>query len=208
MTKNIEELLPFYVNGSLEGDELKAVKKAISEDKALQDECTFLQSLIDEVHNQGIENSPGEFGLKRLQRDLSKAKIGEAKAVPKNDNIVTFGTSRWRIAAIAACVVLLVQSVYVLPQWQNNDDLIAASGGNITQVRGPIISITFVPEAQEENIRELLLAVDARIVDGPSALGVYKLSVSKNPETVISKLLAHKNLVETVQREGGESGGQ
>ncbi|MFD2206529.1 hypothetical protein [Kiloniella antarctica] len=208
MSRNIEELLPFYVNGSLEGEDLEIVKKALSEDKTLQDECIFLQGLREEVYNQGVENSPGEFGLKRLQRDISREKVAKTKFVPKNNTVVTFGTRGWRLAAIAACIVLLFQTVYVLPQWQNDDDLIAASGGSIHQARGPVVSITFVPEAQEENIRELLLAVDARIVDGPSALGVYKLVLTKDPETIISKLLAHKNLVETVQREGGESGGQ
>ncbi|WP_085909755.1 zf-HC2 domain-containing protein [Kiloniella majae] len=205
MKKEIEELLPFYVNGTLEGEELEVVKKALAEDEVLRDECTFLENMRDEVQNQDLGVSPGEFGLKRLQRDLVKERTTESQKIPQNDNVKS---SVWRIAAFAACIMLLVQTAYVVPLWQQNNDLVAASGGNIAHIRGPILSITFVPEAQEENIRELLLAVDARIVDGPSALGVYKLSVSKDPDGVISKLQAHKNLVETVQRDGGESGGK
>ncbi|WP_120495527.1 zf-HC2 domain-containing protein [Kiloniella sp. EL199] len=205
MKKEIEELLPFYVNGTLEGEELEVVKKALAEDEALREECTFLESMRDEVHNQDLGISPGGFGLKRLQRDLAKEKTAQTQKIPQNDNVKS---SVWRIAAFAACIMLLVQTAYVVPLWQQNNDLIAASGGNVAPVRGPVLSVTFVPEAQEENIRELLLAVDARIVDGPSALGIYKLSVPKDPEAVISKLLAHKNLVETVQRDVGESGGK
>ncbi|WP_085906901.1 zf-HC2 domain-containing protein [Kiloniella majae] len=205
MKKEIEELLPFYVNGTLEGEELEVVKKALAEDEVLRDECTFLENMRDEVQNQDLGVSPGEFGLKRLQRDLVKERTTESQKMPQNDNVKS---GVWRIATIAACMMFLVQTAYVVPLWQQNNDLVAASGGNIAHIRGPILSITFVPEAQEENIRELLLAVDARIVDGPSALGVYKLSVSKDPDRVISKLQAHKNLVETVQRDGGESGGK
>ncbi|KLN59813.1 hypothetical protein WH96_15630 [Kiloniella spongiae] len=205
MKKEIEELLPFYVNGSLEGEELETVKNALAKDEALRDECTFLKSIRDEVLNQDLGVSPGEFGLKRLQRDLAKEKSTLSQKIPQNDNVKS---GIWRIATIAACIMLLVQTAYVVPLWQQNNDLVAASGGNVTHIRGPVLSVTFVPEAQEENIRELLLAVDARIVDGPSALGVYKLVVPKDPEAVISKLRAHKNLVETVQRDGGESGGK
>jgi len=205
MKKEIEELLPFYVNGTLKGEELETVKNALAEDEALRDECAFLKSMRDEVQNQDLGASPGEFGLKRLQRDLVKERTAETQKIPQNDNVKS---GIWRIATIAACIMLLVQTAYVVPLWQENNDLVAASGGNVAHIRGPVLSVTFVPEAQEENIRELLLAVDARIVDGPSALGVYKLAVPKDPEAVISKLRAHKNLVETVQRDGGESGGK
>ena len=205
MKKEIEELLPFYVNGSLEGEELETVRKALAEDETLREECAFLESMRDEVQKQDLGLSPGEFGLKRLQRDIAKEKNIDTQPVPQNDNR---RSGVWKIASIAACIMLLVQTAYVVPLWQQNNDLVAASGGNVAPVRGPVLSVTFVPEAQEENIRELLLAVDARIVDGPSALGVYKLAVPKHPEAVISKLLAHKNLVETVQRDGGESGGK
>lgn len=205
MKKEISELLPFYVNGSLQGEDLEAVKKALSEDEALRDECAFLESLRSEVQNQKQESSPGQLGLKRLQRDLAKEQTTRSRRLPQNDNIKD---KVWRIAAVAACIMLLVQTAYVVPMWQNNKDLVAASGSNAAYIRGPVLSVTFVPEAREENIRELLLAVDARIIDGPSSLGVYKLAVSKDPEAVIAKLQAHKNLVETIQRDGGESSGK
>jgi len=104
------------------------------------------------------------------------------------------------MVAFAACLLLVVQTAVTTSQWHQNDDLNAAGGSSIF-LTGKIISVTFVPEAREENIRGLLLSVDARIVDGPSALGIYKLAVTRDIDEVTKKLLAHKNLIETAQPE-------
>jgi anti-sigma-K factor RskA len=201
MNKEIEELLPFYVNGTLEEKEKAEVEKAIKDDPSLKNEIEFLEKLRDEVKVQQSEDSPGELGLKRLQKTLYIEKQKEYSN--KTPGSYERG---WRIAGIAACMLLVIQTVVLLPKW-SSDNLVAAGGGKIIHTGGQIISITFVPDAREENIRNLLLTVDANIVDGPSALGIYKISVKKDVQLIVDKLKAHKNLIESVQYDGNKNTG-
>ncbi|WP_020591320.1 anti-sigma factor family protein [Kiloniella laminariae] len=206
--QDLEQLLPFYVNGSLSPEETNRVEQALAEDPALQEEIDFLKHLRDEVKDLELGNSPGEFGLRRLQKALKEEQKQRNSAETSSGTVVPLSIRGWRLAAIAACLLLLLQTAVTLPMWnRSGDDLIAAGGGTAAQLGGQIITVTFVPEASEENIRNLLLAVDASIVAGPSALGVYRLSVARDSEAVVEKLLAHRNLVETAQNDSsGYSG--
>jgi len=206
MNKEIEELLPFYVNGTLEGDELNQVEKAIQKDPSLADEVEFLKKLRGEIKAEQTDQPPGELGLKRLQKQLQEQTQYQS-GTGNNQKVSSMGSSNiWRAASIAACLLLIIQAVAFFPHWPS-DDLTAS--GNKSMVHTPgiyttgkVISITFVPDATEDNIRHLLLTIEANIVEGPSALGVYKIVVANDIEPAIDKLKAHKNLIESVQYDG------
>ncbi|MEX0582396.1 MAG: hypothetical protein WD185_01890 [Sneathiella sp.] len=200
MNKEVERLLPFYVNGTLQGEEFERVEQAIKADPDLQKEVAFLARLRDEVKTPQAENSPGELGLKRLQNALRQGgRTSDAAA--SASNVVPLRNWGWRATAIAACLLLVLQTLVMLPAG-TDDDLTSAGSGSITIPTGNIISVTFQPDATEENIRNLLLSVGASIVAGPSALGVYKLSVPRDVDAVVTKLLLRRNLVETAQSDG------
>ena len=197
MSKDIHELLPFYVNGSLDSDEKALVEKAIKDDLSLEKEIEFLESLRGEVKAQEFENSPGELGLKRLQKAIAEEKLKNDPIARARSKVTHEQNWGWRAAAIAACLLLMLQTVVTF-NLGNRGDLTAAGGPQIVQTQGHLVDVTFAPDAQEKNIRNLLLAIDASIVDGPSALGVYKLSIPRDVETAVKKLKAHKNLIESV----------
>ncbi|MBX2833394.1 MAG: hypothetical protein KTR28_00315 [Micavibrio sp.] len=205
MSKDIHELLPFYVNGSLEGKEKTLVEKAIQDNPSLEKEIKFLKQLRSEVQAQEFENSPGELGLKRLQKAIAEEKLKNDPIARAESKISREQNWGWRAAAIAACLLLMLQTIVTFPMLQNSD-LTAASGPQIFHADGRVVNVTFAPDAQEENIRNLLLAVDASIVDGPSALGIYKLSIPKNLDATIEKLRAHKNLIESVDYDAQKAG--
>ena len=201
MSKDIHELLPFYVNGSLDEEEKALVEKAIKNDPSLKSEIDFLEKLRIEVRARDFENSPGELGLKRLQKSLEEEKMKNDPIARAESKITREQNWGWRATAIAACLLLMLQTIVTFPMWKDSD-LTAASGPQILYAEGRIVNVTFAPDAQEENIRNLLLAVEASIVDGPSALGVYKLSIHKNFAAAVEKLEAHKNLIESVDYDG------
>jgi len=65
--------------------------------------------------------------------------------------------------------------------------------------RGALLQVTFAPQAAEEQIRALLASVDARIVDGPGALGVYTLSVPpERADAAMRALQAAQGVVASV----------
>lgn len=196
MDKEIEELLPFYVNGTLNDAETARVEEKLAHDPDLQKELEFLRALHRNIKNTDIEqNAPGELGLKRLQKSIRD----EAAQSNMRPSAARQPSSRWRIAAIAACALLFLQTAVTLPMWKDNDILTAASGTFSTVPAGQIVEITFVPTAREENIRALLLSIDATIIEGPSALGLYKLSIAKDIDGAVLKLKSRKNLIETVE---------
>ncbi|MEM6781239.1 MAG: hypothetical protein AAF569_05200 [Pseudomonadota bacterium] len=204
MSQDVHELLPFYVNGSLEGEEKALVEKAIKDNPSLENEIKFLEKLRGKVQTQEFENSPGELGLKRLQKSIAEEKLKNDPIARAQSKITREQNWGWRAAAIAACLLLMLQTVVIFPIWQNAD--LTAAGGPAVHAEGRIVNVTFAPDAQEENIRNLLLAIEASIVDGPSALGVYQLSIPKEFEAAIEKLEAHKNLIESVDYDGQKVG--
>lgn len=203
MSKKIEELLPFYVNETLQDAERLQVEEALKGNAELQEEVALLERLRAEMQEMNVETSPGELGLKRLQNALSSEQTQTIEApASANDNIIGWG---WKAAAVAACMLLAIQTFVFTPNWSGNDaDLTAAGGGTISVPHGVLYSVTFSPDAKEENMRALLLSASARIVDGPSAIGVYRLTAPGNSNEVLKKFQARRNLVDSIQLDGNQ----
>lgn len=195
--QDIELLLPFYINGTLDSDEKERVELALSEDINLQEELVFLQGLQVQVQQQQHESSPGELGLKRLQKMLKQEQA--QNDAPHHRKGVSLEKNGWQLATMAACLMLVVQTVTHLETSPNT--YVAAGGSVITQHEGKIVSVTFAPDVSEQQIRQLLLETHVFIVDGPSALGIYRLAVVDGNDATINKLASHTDLIESIQEE-------
>ncbi|MEX1200244.1 MAG: hypothetical protein WEB02_05585 [Methylophaga sp.] len=181
--EDIELLMPFYVNGTLSDGEQQQVEAALETDQALQDDKDFLQRLQAEVKSMpDAANSPGEFGLKRLQNSLTVQKK------------VRNSTQKWRLAAIAASFLLVVQTTTMVMLTPGPDGYRQAGG----EQTGQLLLVTFQPDATEAQIRELLLNQQLSIVEGPSALGIYTLSAGSDPVAVSSRL-EQSDIIDSVQ---------
>lgn len=179
--EQVEMLLPYYVNGTLDAAEKQQVESVLKQHPSLRDELTFLRKLQTEVQAMpAAGNSPGELGLRRLQQQLP------ASSQPKQIS------PRWRWAAVAAAFLLVVQTSVMM--------LTSVPGGyqQAGEQQTPLLIITFEPQATEAEIRQLLLQNQLTIVEGPSALGLYKLSAATEPETLLQSL-QQSDLVESVQ---------
>ena len=195
--EEIQELLPFYVNGSLSAEEKTLVESYLKEDPSLQSEVDFIKALGSAIKDIPQEQSPGEFGLKRLQRDIKKEKAQTSATV----KTVSKPISLWRNMAIAAGLALILQTAYMVNDKTGGGKLIPAGGENTISISGPVLTVTFVPTATEESIRNLLVEHDLRIIDGPSALGIYRLTTDGDITKAINALKNNKDKVESVQKE-------
>lgn len=184
--QHIELLLPFYLNNTLQGEEKILVEQMLAEDESLRDELLFLQKLKDHAQQPLQSDSPGELGLKRLQRSLAKQ-----QTQPPEQTV-----NRWRIAAIAACLMLVVQTASNISQTNTYQ---TAVGKAEIQYKGQLMSVTFTPDATEQSIRKLLLEANASIIDGPSALGIYYLLLPDNSKHSKDTLKANTDVVESIQ---------
>jgi len=183
----IEQLLPFYLNGTLEDDEAKQVERALQHDTYLQQELSLLKNLQQRTKQRASSPSPGELGLKRLQRSI-KTESSSRKQVPP--------TKAWQLTAIAASLLLVVQTATTLLP---SDDYQAA-GGNVTQqTTGTLLSVTFAPDITEQTLRQLLLQYHIVIVDGPSALGVYQVVLPLDSNATLEQLRQHDAIFDSIQ---------
>jgi len=208
--RELQELLPFYVNGSLEGEELAAVEAWLAGSQTARREAAYLERLRQSVKAQPQVNSPGELGLKRLQREIARsATLASQRGGQASEMARTAQQSAgagvpawWRNLAVAACLALVVLGAISLGGLPGGPGEITLAGGE----SGAVLQVTFKPDAAERDIRALLLQIDASITDGPSALGVYHLKLPAEADNTtiaaaLQRLRERGDLVESADRE-------
>lgn len=191
--KEIEALLVFLANDTLEGEERRVVEEAVAADPTLQTELEALKRIRAEMQADDIGHSPGEFGLARLMRDIDKEKPEQIAAATINRPRV------WQAVAAAAVALLVVQSVWTLSS-STDDDTIRLAGEDASALT---IKVAFSGDASEAALRALLLELDLTIVSGPSALGLYTLSAPDQAarDAAIERLNSETALVESAETE-------
>lgn len=167
-----DELLPWYVNDTLGAEERAQVETHLAQCAQCRDEITLLETLQRQIQ-QHPSVVPSEIGLKRLMRDIKRERAS--------------GSERqwWRPAMAAAAIVIVVQSALLVGLWsqqQGNGITPLGGNGNTIQSTGTVLQLQFRPTATEAQIRELLNRIDATIVAGPGAAGVYRVQLATRPD--------------------------
>lgn len=173
------ELLPWLANDTLEGAERNAVARHVEECAECRAELKLLQSLRTTVQSEARPEA-GELGLQRLLRDVRKMSVSKP---------------RWLLpAALAASLVIAVQAVMLLQMAPREPRYAPLSGPASSE---GVLQVEFMPDAREADLRELLRASGVRIVDGPSAVGLYRLAVEpgRDPKQVEASLREHADLI-------------
>lgn len=179
------ELLPWYLNGTLSGDELAAVEALLLRSAEAREELEVLRRLAAAVGEQervlNVEHAPPfALGWARLQRSLQ-----QEAAPPRRD--------WWKpgLAAAAALVVALQLGILMRPASVDSDWQLQSGGQEQLLSGGYRVQLRFVEHAQWQQIRALLLELDAVLVDGPSTLGVVQVHVPAAPRFGDGQALLH-----------------
>ena len=188
------EQLPFLVNGTLAPDERGPVEVHLEQCASCRAELEFLRALQKGVRETEAQAQPGELAWQRLRRALEQESTGTDAAATGG----VAGAPAWMKYALAASLVLVLAQGLVL--WRHSDAPVYRPAG--TQYQGAVIQLRFRDQATEAQIRALLQSVGGRIIDGPGAVGIYRVALDLDATDAaalrarIEQLRARTDLVE------------
>ena len=197
----LKEMIPLYINGRLSGGERAAFEAALANDPALKRELSEFEE-IAALYPDIEEEIPFPSSDRVFSRIMDNIDAHEKKAAsPDGPGVLfekladffrtTFFSPRvaWAVAAVQ--LVLLITLVGTMPDRQEFETL--SSGGATTETVLKI-NIVFEEDAMEKDIRALLNQLDAGIVAGPMANGLYVIEITEapSPDEVLKALLDSK----------------
>jgi anti-sigma-K factor RskA len=188
----MEALLPFYLNGTLEGDDLRAVEEWLAGDAEAMSALAEAEMEHSEtsVANEAIR-VPAD-ALSRFSRSLEQ-EPGSRRMADTTwiaalwQRVVGLPAGlAWAMAAVAVALVL-VQAV--------TDATVDRSGYEIAGTPDdaetrPSALVVFSPEARMADIAAFLQDNGATIVSGPAAGGVFRIAISADTAAEYDRIVA------------------
>lgn len=179
------ELLPWFVNGTLDQAERAAVEQHLHECAACRRELDWLRQLSSAyVQSEPVVDSGRAFAriAPRLQpRDAG----GKASSLSRRLRSMLSGNAPWLRFAVAMQLGVIVALAWTVasrgpPSYHGLGATAPRGSGNII--------VVFDPAARESDVRRILREVGARVVDGPTAANGYVLDVSGGANTAATAL--------------------
>ncbi|QPC94973.1 anti-sigma factor [Mesorhizobium sp. INR15] len=176
----METLLPFYLNGSLEGADLEAVEQWLASDPAAMAALGGAEAEFSGTMAANEAIRPPADALSRFAKALdAKAGPVRAKAGPSwlsqvlgRFMAVPAGVA-WATAAVLLALIM-VQS-FVQPGGKGNDFEVAGAEDDLAKM--PFALVKFKPDAKMSEISAFLGDNKLKIIGGPTADGVFKLGI-------------------------------
>ena len=188
----METLLPFYLNGSLEGSELEAVEEWLASDPAAlaalgEAEAEFSGTA---AANEAIR--PPADALGRFARALD-AEAGPVRQ-PAASSWLAQAWGRFMAvpagvawAAAAALLALVVVQSFEQPGGMDGDFEVAGQQGDLAKM--PFALVKFKPDAKMADIAVFLGENQLKIAGGPTADGVLRLGIPATTEADYERVL-------------------
>lgn len=198
------ELLPWYINGSLNADEAVPVEHHLANCPACQQEVERCRSLSVVAKSSGPEKrqawapSPRHFAQIMAQVDTaetaSSARRPSLARKLRSWLIDTPTPMRWAFTFQAALIVALTGALLApaLPDARYETLSRGAESAAGERVR---LRLVFAADTTEKELRDLLHDIDATIVDGPTTQGIYTVQLSvaalERAEQISAKAARH-----------------
>jgi len=190
-----ESLLPWFVNGTLAGEELAMVEQHIHECVRCQREVDRLCTLQAAYRESEMESDIAQ-SLRKIQ-----SRIGIAHPSWWNKLhqfwIQTHTGARWAIVMQTISIVILGCLIFIRPE--PNLSYRVLSAAPIAQQPPANLVIVFNPQIAEADLRRIVQGVGARIVDGPMQTNAYLLALPADQQTAALQKLRSEQSVTLVE---------
>ncbi len=195
MNERFDELLPWYVNGSLGAQDRDWVERYVAEHPEAQAELDWHRSLSARMHDSAPA-VPANIGLAKTMK-----RIGAERPTLLARLFTFFGTPSLRPAtAFAGLAIIAAQGVFIVNLMNTAQEDAAemrAPRAMVTDDR-PMLKLNFAPDAKESEIRHLLISVQGHLAGGPGQLGDYFVVVPAGKEAAIAEQLKANPIVQAV----------
>jgi hypothetical protein len=192
----IIELLPWYANSTLSEDERKAVESHLADCSECAREVKNLAIMRNAVIETGNKvPAPSANALNRALAQIEDYERSREQTTQKSasrpgigERISSLWSGWWSPMPLLARTVIAVQLVLLLGFgaaliYQHNQNTVyTTSSGPAGDKTSTRLAVGFSNGATEQDIRQTILAVHGKIIDGPSALGLYTVQVPIAPE--------------------------
>lgn len=207
--RNADLLLPWLVNGTLEGDELAGVRRHVAECVRCQREVVLLRELRDACQMMASTPEP-DAAWQRLQPRLGtrSAVGGWATGALQELHRCWHTAAHWARWSMAVELVVIVALGAVLLTGPASDDAYRTLGAtNVPVATTGNVVVVFDQRSTESDIRRILRGTGALLIDVPTEAGAYVLHVPDDrAPAAIDRLRKEPAvvLVERLREEAGE----
>jgi anti-sigma factor RsiW len=179
----VQELLPWFVKGTLAPDEAERVGAHLAECAECRADLESERRLSVEVVSLPLD---ADSGWEAMERRLTAEPSIRSHSAPRLwRKRVPLG---WAVAspfAAAAAVALVL--VNVMPAQPVDQQYRALGAAEVAQTANLVVQ--FEPETQVRDMQAALAGVNARLVDGPTDTGAYLLRVDQGKRELALKRL-------------------
>ncbi|HEX6865477.1 MAG TPA: zf-HC2 domain-containing protein [Thermoanaerobaculia bacterium] len=197
--QRIWDLLPWYVNGTLPGEERRAIEDHLAACSRCREEVTVCRVTREALAEAGeVAPSPHPVQLARLLSRVDELESGQGRGRrPFLASLKALLVPESPVRALLAFQLAVTALLVGLLVWQQRQPetlplyrTLSLSAPEPPRGNAARVRVLFAETATEKEIREVLLRVHGEIVGGPSAFGSYTVEIPTDGETP-GALLAH-----------------
>ncbi|HET9205105.1 MAG TPA: hypothetical protein VFO28_02630 [Burkholderiaceae bacterium] len=210
MKSRFDELLPFYVNGTLDDNDRAWVDEYLREHPKSSAELQWYRTLQDTMQRDAPAVS-AEVGLDKVMARI-RGERAPARAAAKPAEPSLGERVRGWLAALApqpllrpalagALAVVVVQGVVIANLATSVDDSSEIRATRPTVVdAGPFLKVNFKADAREADIRMLLVEINGSLAGGPGQLGDWYVRIPEARITAAADKIKASPIVDGVAR--------
>ncbi|WP_455222992.1 RNA polymerase sigma factor [Kaarinaea lacus] len=186
----LRELIPLYINGALAGKHKIAFEKSLKNDPNLKQEYMEfyeIESYFDQLDTVSRPHLDRLYSIVKNSlenaEEFSETESDEAQAPTAKIDFLheMLSSSRigWGLAILQFAILALVL-IFVVPDNSNpvEADIITAQLlQQQQQSKGKKLNVVFQDNATHQQIRDLLLALQAEVYSGPTEIGLYTIEI-------------------------------
>jgi len=186
----VQKLLPWYVNGTLSPGETERVETHLAECDECREELAFEHKLARGVAMLPLNADDSWRAMEHRIADAPPTRMsGRPLRLLRRSVPMGWAMAGSLAASVAVAIVVTGMRPDAAPE-----TIYHALGSPDAAVDGQVV-VLFKPDTTEQQMRVILSAEGARLVDGPTAAGAYVLHIDAGDPAAAIKALRQSSQV-------------